>query len=166
MAITSVDVANCIRLVCHNKYNQQLSCMQTNKLSYFCYGLYLIMSGQCLFDDSKPEAWLFGPVFPRVYNTFYCPVTVSDDARSEIKNTPLIAKVISYVIENYHTYSAFDLSAITHGIGSPWYETVKSNTKEVDGKRKVRWRGVISDELIKSNFELTNNASTQTRKVG
>jgi uncharacterized phage-associated protein len=148
------------------KEGKTLTQMQLQKLVYFAYGWYLVITGKRLIDE-RVEAWQWGPVIPSIYKEFKrfgsSPITElahevtfkegklrfsavrlqSDDPEADA----LALQVIKRVWETYGKYSASALSNMTHAPNSPWTKTPEKEIKGTD----------IPDELIIEYFrELAN----------
>lgn len=116
------------------------------KLMYCCYGVLLAVMDLRICDES-PEAWQYGPVFPRTLMAFkrdgidsvealYLPTStesIPEEARS----------LISQTLDFFGQYSATRLSNWSHLKGSPWSRA--SN----DGEDLY---GQIDDATIRSYF--------------
>lgn len=91
------------------------------KLMYCCDGVSLATYGKPL-SNERPEAWQYGPVFPKVLRHIQAygleSVTgdeIEKEAPEEIKN------LIKGTIVFFGKFTASQLSAWSHKIGSPWY---------------------------------------------
>ena len=93
--------------------------LKTQKLLYFIQGSYLAQTGKPLFPES-PQAWTYGPVYPRVYfdirdnrgATKYADTSILTNAQREL---------ITAVVEKFKGISAASLMKKTHEPG-PWTE--------------------------------------------
>lgn len=93
---------------------------KAQKILYCCYGSILAGFGRRLTEEA-PQAWQYGPVFPRTIKAIKKGVV-----RPNIKNTfskecpkewlPLLRQTVEY----FGKYSASQLSRWTHRPGSPW----------------------------------------------
>lgn len=113
------------------------------KLMYCCDGVTLATYGKPLSSD-RPEAWQYGPVFPNVLRYIHAngleAVTgnkFENEAPEEIK------KLVEGTIVFFGKFSASQLSAWSHKIGSPWYRASNGGTN---------LKTPIDDLSIKSYF--------------
>lgn len=94
------------------------------KLMYCCYGVCLAARDFRLCDES-PEAWQYGPVFPRTLRRFK-EMGVDSFAdmfpyRNVEENLPDTCKsAIDQTLLYFGKYSATQLSTWSHNKGSPW----------------------------------------------
>lgn len=63
--LDSIEVANAIRFFAREQ-NVDLNMTKIHKLLYISYGVFLARENARLTDE-HPQAWPFGPVFPRVH---------------------------------------------------------------------------------------------------
>ena len=148
--LTSVDYAHILQYVAYKNYGTVLSKTQVLKLLFMCYGLYLAKTNTLLFEDDTPKVWPFGPVFPRVYNSF-------DSSKSYIEPNSNIAKIYSedkiarkivqIIVKEYHNYSASALSEWSHQDNGPWRKTISQQGDN------FKWNDEIPQELTKQYFE-------------
>jgi uncharacterized phage-associated protein len=121
---------------------------KVQKLLYIAYGLMLADKGERLIDES-PQAWPFGPVFPRSQNqkkVNYSVIPQKDDPElSNIIKDDTSRYYIDTAIDEFGGLTASRLSDWSHETGSPWDETVK--------QKGFNWGMPISDELIKNFFK-------------
>ncbi|WP_445520485.1 Panacea domain-containing protein [Streptomyces sp. NEAU-174] len=97
-----------------------MSAMKLQKLCYFAYGYHLAWEDRQLFPE-RFEAWANGPVVYELYDQHRGryrldkgdiagdPTALDDDERESV----------DVVLENFKTYTAHELSAMTHQAG-PW----------------------------------------------
>lgn len=131
MAHDSRAVANEMLKIAQNKGIKDMSIMKLIKLVYFAHEWTLGLTGKPLCFDS-PEAWQYGPVFVKIYNS------VRHDGSEPIahpikdRNGNIIldddyteeeSDIINAVMECLGNLSAYRLSEITHRKGSPWHTT-------------------------------------------
>ena len=114
------------------------------KLMYCCDGVSLATYGQPL-SKERPEAWQYGPVFPNVLRYVQenglAHVTgnvLEKEAPAELKN------LIKGTVLFFGKFTASQLSAWSHKIGSPWYRASNGGTN---------LRMPIDDLTIKSYFQ-------------
>lgn len=156
---TSLDAANeFIRLA--REDGRTLTQMQLQKLVYIAHGWRLALTDEPLTTD-EVQAWDFGPVYPELYEVLkkYGRAAVTDyvkDMQSfwvelwnsgssdEIKiNLDTVDKqIIERVFDQYGSFPAYQLSAITHETGTPWSQTYERSRSRP-----------ISDETIKAHFK-------------
>lgn len=157
--LTSIEYAHILQYVAYKNYGTILSKTQVLKLLYMCYGLYLAKTDNVLFDDDTPKVWPFGPVFPRVYNSF-------DSSKSYIEPNQNIAQrysqdgiakeIVGIIIKEYHNYSATALSEWSHQDNGPWRRTIIKNGEN------FKWNDEIPQDLIKEYFsEFANKITFQ-----
>lgn len=137
-----------------------LTQMQLQKLVYIAHGWSLAILSKPLTSDA-PCAWDYGPVYPDLWEALrrYGKAPVSDKIRisdygfgdfskdasafSTANLTGDQSELISQVFENYGKFHAFQLSAMTHEKGTPWYKVFVE-----DGVK----RGEISSLSIREHF--------------
>jgi uncharacterized phage-associated protein len=150
---------------------KSLDPMKIQKLVYFAHGWYLAITGKPLVDE-HPEAWTYGPVFRSLYHTFkvygskpieqpadvlsfdrnvrtgerprFQRVVPTLDDSAEEADVEMAKQVIRRVWEVYGSWSAIQLSQLTHEDGGPWEVTVRENP----GRKGTD----ISDERIREYF--------------
>src|ERR1051326_9005599 len=123
-----------------------LNVTKVQKLLYIIYGFFLASANHKIINES-PQAWPFGPVFPRTRNKVdYSKIINLDDAElSEINQDPIVKKIFSEMVDGFLGISANKLSKWSHTEGSPWDITRK--------KEGFKWSDTISDELITEYFK-------------
>ena len=148
MRLSSIDYADLLRFLAFKRRHVVLNKTQVNKLLFMCYGTYLSLVNDKLFDEA-PKAWPFGPVFPKVYKTFEMkemPIIISDENKQYFNSNLPALNICCAVVDKYSNVSAYDLSMWSHMEGSPWYQTVYKDTPIV-------WNKVIEDNVIKEYFK-------------
>jgi uncharacterized phage-associated protein len=114
---------------------KQLSPMQLQKLVYFAHGWYLALTGQLLVNEHV-EAWKFGPVFPSLYQAFkqYGGGPILGRAPKPDTDTDSVTviseadkRILRRVWEVYGSWSAEQLSQLTHLPNGPWHKTRRQN---------------------------------------
>lgn len=138
-SIDSVDVANAIRVFARKK-NIDVNMTKIHKLLYISYGILLARKGVRLTVE-HPQAWPFGPVFPRVHKK----VSLDTPPKEDVKLPEDAENVLCEVLDVFGKFSAGKLSAWSHKADSPWDRTVKEN----NGK----WGCKMNDSYISSYFE-------------
>lgn len=150
MAHTALQVADkFIRLgLQQNKYFTQ---MQLLKLVYIAHGWMLATTNQPLIHN-QVEAWQYGPVIPELYHELK--YNGAKPIAQPILSGPSFfnaseEQVIEFTFKNYGSFSAFQLSDITHAPNTPWSQTfgksdyipdnlIASHYKELYQKYSVR----------------------------
>jgi len=124
----------------------RLNTTQTQKLLYIAYGTWLAkFAGHRLLDES-PQAWPFGPVFPKTRSISYTEtIPLNDSIFKEISSDEYVGDLLNKIIENFGKISAKKLSDWSHMNGSPWERTTR-----IAG---FNWSMQIPDEYIKSYFK-------------
>jgi len=152
------------------EYGQQndITPMRLVKLVYISHGWYLGLTGNALIDEN-PEAWQYGPVIPTVYH-HYKSFRSNPIKNSHIRNNPCneISETdqifLRSVWEVYKSYSALDLSAMTHQVGTPWFVTwhkLSHNTPTLGINNKQ-----IPDNLIRDHYkQKLEVANRETQEV-
>lgn len=111
-----------------------LSHLKLQKLLYFAQGVSLAINGKPIFDD-KILAWTHGPVVRSVYDVFKSygrndiDLKIDDDDLmmiEEIENDNEISNVLNLVYDNFSIYTAWQLREMTHVVGGPWENTVRT----------------------------------------
>lgn len=137
----------------------ELSPMKLQKMLFYAYAWYIaesnidkvkkdekinISSFEKLFNDEKPEAWMYGPVFPSIYKAFKgkldCVSCTANGNKSieKIKDTEL-EKFLINIFLSYKDFTAFDLSNMTH-IEKCWGRTIQEK------------KNIIPDNYIFEDF--------------
>lgn len=114
--------------------------LKSMKLVYIAHGFFLATSVKSFVGKDQFQAWPYGPVLPDLYRAYKDNPAFLETV-SEISDGPertLLDKVCSI----YGEVSAYDLVALTHKIGSPWYESYERG-----------FNVIISDESIKVHYE-------------
>jgi len=154
----SRDIANCI-LDIADKSGAAVSNMAINKLIYFLNGWYLADYQSELCSD-RFEAWEYGPVLPKVYQSFKRFGSGPIVGRAE-RYDPTFRKFyyvdyqfsdhdltyIHYVFSAYASMSAVALSQMSHVKGGPWERVRNPRAGEIFPK------GIIPVSLIRDHFE-------------
>lgn len=114
------------------------------KLMYCCDGVALATYGTPL-SNERPEAWQYGPVFPKVLRYIQAnglDAVTGNEFESEAPEE--IKKLVEGTIVFFGKFSASQLSAWSHKIGSPWYRASNGGTN---------LKTPIDDLSIKSYFQ-------------
>ena len=95
--------------------------------------------------DEPVEAWRYGPVVPSVYRRYKSfgrdSITTVPVDRSEMLGMQQ-REFIEVVEEVYRSYSALELSSLTHQPDTPWDTT----------RRKYGIGAIIPNELIRQHY--------------
>lgn len=117
------DIANKL-LVMSEEAGELMTNMKLQKMLYYQQGFHLAYFGTSLFED-EIEAWMYGPVVPKVYNSYRqfgkeCLVGDKENVLSlqEEQEEALFAEVMKV----YGKYSAIGLMEMTHE-EMPWKST-------------------------------------------
>lgn len=137
-----------------------LTQMQLQKLVYIANGWSLAIRGEALTADS-PQAWAYGPVYPELHRALksYGRAVVSREIRNsdfipgmfdDDHNAPAKASlsadeiaVVNRVYSDYGKFHAFQLSALTHRVGTPWTQVYKDGSGKFDD---------IPSDMIRDHF--------------
>jgi uncharacterized phage-associated protein len=131
--------------------NRPISPMKLQKLVYFAHGWYLALAGNPLINEPI-QAWKFGPVIPSLYHSlkaygnspitghvrneaetlFEEPEISSIDDGPNVKENEQVKELVKRIWDLYGSFSAVQLSNLTHEPKSPW-----STTADRDKKRGV-----------------------------
>ena len=121
-------------------------CRELQKLMYCCYGVSLAMLNFRLCDES-PEAWQYGPVFPRTLRELKAngiDGLFDSQSTADAEKWPAAVKAaITQTLTFFGDFTANQLSVWSHLKGSPWARA--SN----DGKDLY---GQIDDSSIRTYF--------------
>lgn len=107
--------------------SHRISIMQLVKYVYLAHGWTLGYTGEKLISD-RVEAWKFGPVIPGVYRAFRPQGLIISEFACDKKGKPYTTDlnadekdIVGNVYNAYSVLEPWDLSNLTHGVGSPWY---------------------------------------------
>lgn len=134
--LDSVDVAQKIRYIAQTEFQLLLNMTQTQKLLYIAYGIEMARANMRLTDE-HPQAWPFGPVFPRVHSRVDFSTTPPNPG--EISGE--IVGLLRDVVRAFGRTSATKLSEWSHSKDSPWDKTPKD-----------KWGRPLSDGDIREYF--------------
>ena len=129
-----------------NYRDRGITPLKIQKLVYLSHGWNYPLNGNDLIDDELAEAWLYGPVFPSLYQEFShrgdLPITdlatdlrpESPDSRSLVRFWPEIPDsddrvrhLLSEIWRIYGGYTGSQLSDMCHQPGSPWDQTKRNH---------------------------------------
>ncbi len=135
-----IDIANKV-LAKGTTEEDLVSNMKLQKLLYYMQGFYLAYFDKPLFNDEL-EAWMYGPVVPKVYESFKENGSKGIEYTGEVikLGTENEEKLFNEVYRVYAKYSATGLMEMTHS-ETPWKAT---NTGVGN---------VISQEVMKQFFK-------------
>ncbi|MDX9702373.1 MAG: DUF4065 domain-containing protein [Candidatus Auribacterota bacterium] len=156
-SVSSRTVANTLLEIAKNR-NISITPMKLQKLVYMAHGWYLAITGKELIFDPI-EAWQFGPVIRDLYSMTKHygnqPITSEiEDLFPDIETNkigypkiedPTVKKFLGKIFDAYGEFTAYQLSALTHQKGTPWYDTW-NDSERADYP-------IIQNELIKKHFE-------------
>lgn len=145
MVYNVLDIANKLLARAYNSEVEELmSNMKLQKMLYYEQGFHLAKFGTPLFDD-EIEAWMYGPVVPKVYNHYKENGSMGIVPNGEVVELQAEEEdLFEEVFDVYGAYSASGLVKLTHQ-EKPWKKT------------KVGVGNVISKEsmldFFKTQFE-------------
>ena len=113
--------------------------MKLQKLLYYAQAYVIGMTGEKLFDDNI-EAWQHGPVTPNVYYEYSKYGSSVIPCIEDIKVPDGISPLISFIVREKGSYSAYELSNMTHK-GTAWREAIENPQSKV-----------ISEKMIDKDF--------------
>ncbi len=134
--LNSIDVAQKIRYIAQEDFHLLLNMTQTQKLLYIAYGIEIARANIRLTDE-HPQAWPFGPVFPRVHSK----VDFSTTPPNPDGIPDEIVSLLRDVVKAFGRTSATKLSEWSHSKDSPWDKTPKD-----------KWGRSLSDSDIREYF--------------
>ena len=121
-----------------------LNMSQIQAILYIAYGVWMVNHEDRLFEE-HPQAWQYGPVFPRVYSKMKKGMTDSQVQYLKLKeDSPERLAFLERCFRRYAWTSACDLAAPHKSKGTPWSQTRKENPD----KQAVR----IDDSLVADWF--------------
>lgn len=139
--------------------NLPVTNLSLQKYMYFCHGWSLGYFSRPLIDREF-EAWQFGPVCRLVYSQFSNarrnPITTRAHLMTPTGATTravpygfstAMSGFLLHVLEEYRFFKPFQLSDMTHSVGSPWWTVRTGDEFERLGQSK------IPDSLILEWFE-------------
>ena len=123
---------------------RELNMSQIQVILYIAYGVWLAQNDERLFQE-HPQAWQYGPVFPRVYSKMK---KGSDDFQEQYLNlmndSPERFAFLERCFRRYAWTRASDLVAPHVSNGTPWSMTRKRNPDSPTAR--------IEDDLIREWF--------------
>lgn len=140
----SCHIANYLINLAKEK-EEAISIMRLLKLVYLSHGWNLANYGRPLLMDPI-KAWRYGPVVPAIYYMFrgqdkYNLAQIDCEKPNDIDEES--KQLMDNVFEYYKTYNPYQLIALTHEKGSPWWQIY--NTQNHDK--------FIPNDLIKKFYK-------------
>ena len=121
-----------------------LNMSQIQAILYIAYGVWMVTHEDRLFDE-HPQAWQYGPVFPRVYSKLKKGMTDSQVQYLKLKeDSPERLSFLERCFRRYAWTSACDLAAPHKSKGTPWSQTRKENPESQTAR--------IPDSLVRGWF--------------
>lgn len=146
----SIGIANAILRIAE-KRDLKLTMMQVLKLVYIAHGWSLALLNEPLTAEA-PQAWQHGPVYPKLYKALrpYGSQPVTDVIRDPVYGLEVKAdleprqeEVLEAVVDSYGKFHAFQLSNMTHRVGTPWSVTYDGGNGQYDA---------IPETLIRDHY--------------
>ena len=146
-ALAKLDSVEMINSISHvaRRVGQPMTSSRAQIILYCIYGSHLAHTG-CRLDIEHPQAWKYGPVFPRAYKK-----GTLDDGNAcaesfEVLNekSPEVASLLSCKTSAMLTTPMVDLNACHKGKSSPYGKTISKNPDH--------WGIQIEDGLILDFF--------------
>jgi uncharacterized phage-associated protein len=138
-----------------------MSAMKLQKLCYFAYGYHLAWEERQLFPE-RFEAWANGPVCPPLYNMHRGHFALrpgSIKPTREGRLDPGERESVDLVLEAYGSFSAHQLSAMTHSNG-PWVAARhRAGAAPLDRSNEE-----LSDDEIFEFFDALTSADADERE--
>lgn len=142
----SVDVARFIVAIANEKHIS-INITKVQKLLYIAYGIYLAVKDERLTDE-QPQAWPYGPVFPntraKLLNEDFYSITWEREELFELRTDSTLRSLFELVFNHFGQWTASQLTAWSHGDGSPWERTTEQNN--------FKWGNKIPDAYIQPYF--------------
>lgn len=146
----SVELARYMRALAFQQ-GLTLNVTQAQKLLYMLYGYSLAKRGRKITDE-QPQAWPYGPVFPKTRDDFKLSLEIIKDMSKidpSFRNDKDLTEDIKTILKKYGNTSALQLTKWSHKKDSPWDKTRKLSFflygEEVYGDE-------IPDEYIEEYF--------------
>jgi len=108
----------------------QMNVTKIQKLLYICYGLYFAAKREPLLSE-RPQAWEFGPVFPRVHKKQKKNGNNLDGIESSISFDDMkqYDDILLPVLRHFGRWSASGLVEWTHQRGNAWDKKYNNDAK-------------------------------------
>lgn len=137
-----------------NKENRDVSNLQIQKLTYFCYAIALGKNDISIINTPNPfEAWDYGPVNPDLYYSFRSfgsnpiPLEIAEAYANLYDGTTKLdledSQIIDFVLKKIGMATATQLVELSHTPGSPWDTIYKKNKG-----------GIILDKEVSTYFNM------------
>src|SRR5579863_3943147 len=138
------DIADTIIARSRMRGIADLTNLKLQKLLYYSQAWQLALADSSLFSEDI-EAWIHGPVVPRVFGAFkdFRWKVIDCDVHS-LEDSAVI-KHVDAVLENYGKYGATELERLTHS-EKPWIYARRGLAPDEPS------RSVISKDLMKSFY--------------
>lgn len=122
-----------------------LNMTKLQKLIFIIYGFFLTEQQHHIINE-YPQAWPYGPVFPKIHKgvDYTNVVDLNSSSFDKIKGDPGLTDLVEKVVETYTKYTATQLSNWSHMEGSPWHRTTKM--------AGFKWSTEIPDNYIIEYF--------------
>ena len=140
------------------KEGNLVSPMKLVKLVYIAHGWHLGLTSRPLIKETT-EAWMYGPVVPVIYRAFKpygnkpikrlyfeSPEVIGDYNR--INHSNGLPDFLTEVWNKYKTFSATQLSDLTHQMNTPWFDTWHKN------HGAIRSGAVIPNDSIMEHYKV------------
>lgn len=129
---------------------------------YIAHGLHLALAKAPLIRGGF-QAWQYGPVCPDVYHEAkrhgawkiagpLGSVGMGDEESDQTPSAAYGIKLLDYVWTGYRSFSPYQLIALTHRAGTPWFAVT-------EGGMKIRRNQAIPDNAIQLYYEVLLNAA-------
>ncbi len=136
--------------------------MKILKLVYVAHGWHLGWKEKPLIYDPI-MAWRYGPVIPNLYHEVkeYRSRGITSKIRSAFESVYKqrldddTASFLNMIWEHYKSFTAFEMSSLTHQKGSPWDRVREKTTNAALRTRSI----AISDTIIKDYYENKINSA-------
>lgn len=123
----TICALNLAEFILESYPNKGITPMKLQKLAYYAKVWTLVANKNIITADFKK--WNFGPVNPDIYYKYKSfggdVITSQTSVKSDISDSD--KELLSFILDNYVDFSAFQLSAMTHN-EEPWMSTAKDAT--------------------------------------
>jgi uncharacterized phage-associated protein len=127
--LDSKDVAAYVLSYC-KEHGIECNITKLQKLLYCSYGVILAVL-EARLTQEHPQAWPYGPVFPRTYKAFTKKSIDLSWKQKVVDSLPDNAlRLINATLEFFGQFPAGKLSSWSHNAGSPW-SLVSDNGKNI-----------------------------------
>lgn len=132
-----------------NDRDLDINLTKVQKLLYIAYGVWLAIVSDTPVVKERPQAWPYGPVFPKTRKHLLkqdlYEININSEEFSELKNDEDFVGLIDFTLLHYGHNTAGELTTWSHKEGSPW--EVATNQEGFD------WGDRMDDAVIKSYFK-------------